>query len=411
MRVAMVSEHASPLAVLGGVDAGGQNVYVAALAAALADHGADVVVATRRDDPSLPERGMLTANVAVDHIDAGPARAVPKDELWPYMEAFAARLAEQWRVWRPDVVHAHFWMSGWASRRAAVPLGIPVVQTFHALGTVKRRHQGQDDTSPPNRLDVERELASSVERVVASCSDEVFELVRMGADRRRISVIPCGVDLHTFTPNGPSLRVDGAAGTDPARHRLVAVTRLVPRKGLADAVEALALVPDAELLVAGGPPQEELRCDPEAQRLQALARHCGVADRFRLLGRLAHSDVPALLRSADAVVCPAWYEPFGIVPVEAMACGVPVVATAVGGMTDTIVDGVTGLHVPPRDPTALAGALRRLLDDPVGRAEMGEAGRMRAVARFGWDRIARATADVYAATVGAQGARTTRTGR
>src|SRR3954470_22219983 len=176
MRIAMVSEHASPLAVLGGVDAGGQNVHVAALAAALGRLGHEVVVHTRRDDAALPRRVPLAPGVEVDHVDAGPPSEVPKDELLPYMRAFGDELREAWGEDPPDVVHAHFWMSAIAALRAAVPLGIPVVHTFHALGTVKRRHQGAEDTSPEGRLALEREICRRVDRIVATCSDEVFEL-------------------------------------------------------------------------------------------------------------------------------------------------------------------------------------------------------------------------------------------
>src|SRR5690349_22948769 len=210
MRIAMVSEHASPLAVLGGVDAGGQNVHVAALATALARLGDDVVVHTRRDDPDLPRRVELAPGVEVDHVDAGPPTEIPKDELLVHMEAFADDLRAQWTVDRPDVVHAHFWMSAIAALDAAEDLGIPVVHTFHALGTVKRRHQGHRDTSPPTRIAHETRIARAVDRVVATCSDEVFELLRMGADRHRITVVPCGVDLDRFGPGFAPRAAEGA---------------------------------------------------------------------------------------------------------------------------------------------------------------------------------------------------------
>ena len=399
MRVAMVSEHASPLAVLGGVDAGGQNVHVAALAAALGRLGDEVVVHTRRDDPRAARRVRLAPGVDVHHVDAGPPTEVPKDELLPHMGAFAARLREQWRADPPDVVHAHFWMSAVAALDAAIGLGIPVVHTFHALGTVKRRHQGARDTSPAERIRTERAIARSADRVVATCTDEVFELVRLGADRRRITVIPCGVDRRRFTADGPA-EPRGRRG-----HRLLIACRLVERKGVADAVAALPRLPDAELHVAGGPPPEALEADPEARRLRALAERLGVADRLVLRGRVDREAMPTLLRSADAVVCPPWYEPFGIVPLEAMACGVPVVATAVGGHIDSVVHGVTGLHVPPRDPDALAAALRTLLDDPERRAELGRAGRRRAHRLYDFDRIGALTHDVYAELVNARRAR------
>ena len=390
MRVAMVSEHASPLAVLGGVDAGGQNVHVAALARHLARLGVEVLVSTRRDDPSLPRWAALAPGVAVHHVDAGPPYPIPKDDLPPYMDAFAADLARVWSRWRPDVAHAHFWMSGMAALDAGRELDIPVVQTFHALGVVKRRHQGERDTSPPQRQEVERRLLAEVDRVVATCTDEVFELVRLGADVERVKVVPCGVDLNHFSPDGP------VEPKTPGLARLVVVSRLVERKGVGNVVTALAGLPGIELVVAGGPDRADLPHNDEARRLMRLADAAGVADRVRLRGRVDPAELPALLRSADAVLCVPWYEPFGIVALEAMACGVPVVASAVGGLVDTVVDGVTGVHVPPRSPDHLARAVRFLLEDPGLRRRLGAAGARRARRRYGWNRVARSTLGVYA---------------
>jgi D-inositol-3-phosphate glycosyltransferase len=393
VRIAMVSEHASPLAVLGGVDAGGQNVHVAALATALARRGAEVVVHTRRDDPALPHRVRFAPGVTVEHVTAGPQERLPKDELLPHMDEFAARLRRSWLTRPPDVVHAHFWMSGRAALAAGHPLGLPVAQTFHALGVVKRRHQGAKDTSPPERIAVERAIIRQADAIVATCSDEVFELVRLGADLHRTTVVPCGVDLDRFTPHAP------AAPRPSDRHRLVVVSRLVERKGIGNVISALASVPGAELVVAGGPEASRLAGDPQARRLVALAEELGVADRVRLLGRVEQAHLPALLRSADVVVCVPWYEPFGMVPLEAMACGVPVVASAVGGLVDSVVDGVTGLHVPARDPDQLAVVLAALLADPGRRAVLGRAGARRTRRRYGWDRIARSTLEVYGSLV------------
>ena len=389
MRLALVSEHASPLATLGGVDAGGQNVHVAELARGLGRRGHEVVVHTRRDSPELPVYARYAPGVTVHHVDAGPPRAVPKDELLPHMTEFADRLTEEWAARRPAIAHAHFWMSGMASLEAAWRLGIPVVQTFHALGVVKRRHQGSADTSPADRLAIERDVAAAADRIVATCTDEVFELLRIGADRRRIAVVPCGVDLDRFRPDGPA-RVRRAG-----LRRIVTVGRLVERKGVGNVIEALVEVPDAELVVAGGPEAAELDHDLEVRRLREVARAAGVEDRVCFTGRLGRDEVPALIRSADVVAAVPWYEPFGIVPLEAMACGVPVVASAVGGMIDTVVDGVTGVHVPPRDAAALAATLRTLLDRPALRARLGRAGAARARQRYGWDGIAGATQDSY----------------
>jgi len=396
MRIAMVSEHASPLAVLGGVDAGGQNVHVAALATAIATLGNTVTVFTRRDDPKLPVRVPFAPGVTVEHVDAGPARPIPKDAIYPHVAAFGAALRRAWNDDRPDVVHAHFWMSGLASLDAAKPLGIPVAHTFHALGVEKRRHQGTADTSPPSRIGDEARIVRDADRVIATASAEVFELLRMGASPKQIKIVPCGVDLERFRPDGPAER------SPSGRMRVVTISRLVPRKGVADVVEALAHIPDAELVVAGGGEGPDLVTDPEAQRLTALARAAGVAGRVYLRGRVARDDVPALLRSADVVACTPWYEPFGIVPLEAMACGVPVVVSSVGGLVDTVVDGITGLHVPPRSPRALAHALASLAQNSARRATLGRLGVDRVRARYAWPRIAAETLDVYRALVAPQ---------
>ncbi|UUV33124.1 glycosyltransferase [Amycolatopsis roodepoortensis] len=388
MRIAMVSEHASPLAALGGVDAGGQNVHVAELSAALSRQGHDVTVYTRRENRRVAATVETPDGYRVVHVPAGPARKLPKDELLPHMGEFGRVLRSRWAKDRPDVVHAHFWMSGLASILAAKDLGIPVTQTFHALGVVKRRYQGKKDTSPPERIRLERMIAKQADRVIATCSDEVFELVRMGLPRSRASVVPCGVDLAEFTP-------DGETAPRTARHRIVSVGRLVPRKGFDLAIAALPSLPDTELVIAGGPDSGPLAGAPEVRRLQAIADRAGVADRVRLPGLVSRKNMPALLRSADAVVCTPWYEPFGIVPLEAMACGVPVVATAVGGLTDTVVDGVTGLLVPPRSPKDLAAALRRLLGDASARESFGIAGTDRVRARYSWDRVAADTLRAY----------------
>jgi glycosyltransferase involved in cell wall biosynthesis len=395
LRVALVSEHASPLAVLGGVDAGGQNVHVAALALALGAMGCEVEVYTRRDDAALADRVPMDAGVTVVHIDAGPPEPIAKDDLLPYMGAFGDELKRHWHLRRPDVVHAHFWMSGLAAFEACQSLDLPIVQTFHALGVVKRRQQGPKDTSPGERIGVESLLVREVDHVLATCSDEVFELLRMGGESRRISVVPCGVDLTAFTPAGPieARRADGP------RYRLVVLSRLVERKGIGNVITALADIPDAELVVAGGPERARLRDDDEARRLMDLARDTGVADRVDFRGRVERADVPPLLRSADVVVCVPWYEPFGIVPLEAMACGRPLVASAVGGLVDTVVDEVTGFHVPPRDPARVAAAVRTLLDAPELRASFGAAGVARVRARYDWSRVAAGTLAAYGSLV------------
>jgi glycosyltransferase involved in cell wall biosynthesis len=393
MRIAMVSEHANPLAVVGGVDAGGQNVHVAALAGNLAARGHEVTVYSRRDTAGAPLRTVAPEGYLVESVPAGPPSEVPKDELLPYLPEFADYLRGRWREDPVDVVHAHFWMSGLVAVDATRDAGVPVLQTFHALGTVKRRNQGDRDSSPSARISLERRLCRSVDRVIATCSDEVNELRAMGLAPQRVRIIPCGVDTDDFRP---------MTAHRPERPRLMVIGRIVERKGVGNAIEALARLPEVELLVAGGPAPALLATDPEVVRLRNLAARLGVEDRVRFLGSVSRGDVPALMNSAHVVVAVPWYEPFGIVPLEAMACGRPVVGSAVGGLLDTVVPGVTGELVPPRRPDVLAETLRKLLADPARRHAYGRAGRARAVSAYQWRRVAAETEDAYESVVGSR---------
>jgi glycosyltransferase involved in cell wall biosynthesis len=384
----MVSEHADPAAALGETDAGGQNVHVGSLSVALAERGHSVTVYTRLADPGAPRSAQLSPGVIVRRLPAGPAAPLPKDELLPYMPEFGARLARRWQRDAPDVIHAHFWMSGLAALAGAAGLPVPVLQTFHALGVVKARHQGAADPSPASRVELERHIAQSCDQVIATCRDEAGELTRSGVSAAQISIVPCGVDTSVFTPDGPAAPRSG-------RPRLLALGRLVERKGVATVLAALPRLPDAELVVAGGPARRDLETSDDYRLLRETAGRHGVLDRVTFTGGVARADVPALIRSADVVVCTPWYEPFGIVALEAMACGVPVAASAVGGLADSVVDQQTGWLVPARDPAALASALGELLADPARRAVLGAAGVARARRRYSWRGVAAQTEAVY----------------
>jgi D-inositol-3-phosphate glycosyltransferase len=301
------------------------------------------------------------------------------------MAEFAGNLGRAWSATRPDVVHSHFWMSGLATAHAAEALGIPWAHTYHALGVVKQRYQGALDTSPSERLAIEQDVARRAGLLIATSFDECRELERMGARRHRIVRIPCGVDLSVFDPAGRTAHRSGA------RRRVVVVSRLVERKGIRDVIEAMAhLHGDVELVIAGGPPHGLLDADPAALSFRRYAGEIGVASRVQLIGALDRPDVAALMRSADVVCCCPWYEPFGLVAVEAMACGVPVVATQVGGLAETVVHGSTGLHVPPRDPVAIAAAIDAIIGDADLATRLSQRARFRAQG-YGWRAVAAAT--------------------
>lgn len=386
MRIAMISEHASPLGD------GGQHTHVADLSAALAEQGHEVRVYTRRDDPAMAEEVDTAGGIRVVHVPAGPAHVVAPDLLLPYMGEFARWLEKHWQEgpWRPDVAHAHFWTSGLAAVTAAKQIGIPVVQSFHELGEVPSAH----GAAGPSRSGYERALGRAVDRVVANSQDEVQGLVRIGVPRARLTVVPAGVDSMRFSPEGPAVE------RDPERPRILSVGRLVERKGFGDVIQAMRYVPGAEVVVVGGPPADQLKADPGARSLRALAERFQVADRFRLVGEVPFRDLPRWYRSADLVVAAPWQEQFEASALEAMACGVPVVGTTVGGLTETVVDGLTGDLVPARDPRALGGALRRLVNDKVRRFAYATAALDRARQAYSWKRVASQIGSVYSTVTG-----------
>ena len=397
MRLAMISEHASPLAALGGEDSGGQNVYVAELARHLGAMGYGVDVFTRRDSTLLPAVVPLDGGVRVVNLTAGPARHVPKDELFAFMARFRDafyRFARREPA-AYDLVHANFWMSGWVACEAKRDLGLPFVQTFHALGKIKRREQGARDTSPAERRSTEFRILEEADRILTTCPAEVEELTGLyGAQRSRLALVPCGVDISTFRP------VDRREARNelglPEGPTVAYVGRLVPRKGVDTLVEAFALLPrhlDARLVIVGGEPGAE--GSAEVARLWALARKLKVKKRVTFTGSRPQQDLYRYYGAAHAAVTVPHYEPFGMTPLEAMACGVPVVGSRVGGIKTSVVDGKTGYLVPPKDPKALADRLLRLLSDGALRDRMGRAGRRRVEEHYTWKRIATLAATAF----------------
>lgn len=380
LNISMVSVNADPLAPVGNSAAGRQNLHVDQLSSALVRAGHDVTVYTRRQSTSVPNRTQARGGYTVVYADAGPAHALSDKELLPHLGTFGGELRNHWSLDRPDVVHSHFWMSGIATELATRTLGIPVLQTFHSLGITERRHLGLTDENPSERAHLEELVARGATHVIATTSDEVFDLVRLGSPRSRTTMVPCGVDVKQFTPEGPKSK-------RTAPHRLLCVGRLVEQKGFDVAIAALVSLPDTELLVAGGPPSSGLQTDDVAVGLQKLAERLGVADRVKLLGRVPQQVLPKLMRSADALICTPRYEPFGIAALEAMACGVPVVATPVGGLRDTVIDGLTGHRVPVDNPIQTARVVRHLLDNAKEGALFARAGRARACESYSWDHI------------------------
>lgn len=384
------------IALVSASDLDGEHastIHVRELARALArpardyEQGNHVTVFGRRQDGAARTRTRLGPGAALQYIDAGPARPLSDAEALDHVRDFADGLRKRWSgAGRPDVVHAHGWVAGLAACAVARELGIPFVQSNHGLALSERRAGRQVH---PARARLEKAIGRGSDAVLAGHSDEADEAVRMGVPRKKIAVVPYGVDAEQFAQTGPAMpRGD--------RERLVMVCRDLEAGDVATAVRALAHIPDAELAVAGGPAREDLENDPVVHRLRLLAKELHVADRVIFLGRLPRRSVPKLLRTARLALCLSPHQPSPTAPLEAMACGVPVVATPAGGSADEVLDKITGLHVPAGRPVAIAREIRRLLAEETTLHGYSIAAGDRARSRYSWDRVAAETLRQYA---------------
>jgi glycosyltransferase involved in cell wall biosynthesis len=390
MKIALVAQHAMPQAdsKAGQVD----DSRLRELSHSLASKGHRVTVYAQPHGAAAPaERTEIEPGVTVEYIGekGGPAARSDAD-LLAQVPAFARPLQERWSAERPDVVHAMRWTSGLAALAATRDLRIPVVQTFDSLGVAERRHHV---AASDERIRLEPAIGRSASAVVAGSSDEQADLTRLGIPRRHIRVVPCGVDIEEFSPEGP-------VAERTTRPRLVTVADLSETDALANLMRALSKVPGTDLIIAGGPGRDQLHDDLGYRRLVKLAETLGVTDQVSFAGALGRDTLPPLLRSADLVVSVSEYDPTGSTAVQAMACGTPVVASAVGGQVDAVVDGTTGILVPPGRPALLAQRIRQLLQHPMLLEAFSVAAADRARSRYSWDRIAHETLAVYDTALG-----------
>ena len=391
MKIALVAQHATLLRPRTGSGPDRDDIGLSELTRKLAAHGHQVAVFAQKHQQDLPEQAELHDGVRVTHIDAGP---VPADgdrddaSLLERVPAFSGPLRSSWERERPDVVHALRWTSGLAALAAVRDLDIPVVQEFSSLGVTERRDRVRADGAADARIRLEPAIGRSATAVVATHSTEASDLASLGVHRSSIRVVPWGVDTDTFTPEGPVAKRNG-------RPRLLTAADLNERAPLETLLRALSKVPGAELLIVGGPDRAELPNDRAYAGLAAFAGALDISDRVIFAGRVEHGAMPALLRSADLVVSTCQYEPSGTTSLQAMACGTPVIAPPVGGHVDAVVEGTTGILIPPGRPALLAQRIRQLLAHPMLIEAYGVAAADRAKSRYSWDRIAGETLAVY----------------
>ena len=392
-RLAVLSMHTSPLARLGAGDGGGMNVYVRELSGALARAGVECDVYTRRSAPRLAPVVDVEPGVRVHHVAAGPPVAVPKDELPELVDDFTAGVLARMRAGAtPDLIHANYWLSGMSGHELKHTLGLPLVSTFHTLARVKAEAADDDHGL---RARAEADVIGCSDAILANSPDEAVQLERLySAVPDRIEIVPPGVDHALFFP-GDQVAARAALGLRDGPV-LLFVGRIQPLKGADVAVRALAALtvhPTATLVLVGGASGPE--GPAEMARLHTLVVECGVADRVRFVPPQPHGGLADYYRAADVCLVPSRSESFGLVALEAAACGTPVVAAAVGGLRSLVAHAVTGFLVEGRDPADFAAYTGELLSDPALAAEMG--GRAAAAARrYRWSITAARLRRVYA---------------
>jgi D-inositol-3-phosphate glycosyltransferase len=401
-RIAFISEHASPLAVLGGVDAGGQNVYVAELSKYLAKIGYGVDVFTRWEDASLEQVINWRNNVRVVHVKAGPVQYIQKEELLPYMGEFRknmVRFIEQEAIVY-DLVHANFFMSALVAMELKETLDIPYVVTYHALGKVRQIHQKEQDKFPAERLLIENQTAEKANQVIAECTQDREDLItHYGVNPDSISVVPCGFCPSEFYPvNQTYART--YLGLENDENIILQLGRMVPRKGVDNVIKALSYLKTSSkkttLIIVGGELEvPDPLCCPEIGRLQKLAEELNISSSIKFVGRRNRNVLKYYYSAADIFVTTPWYEPFGITPLESMACGTPVIGADVGGIKYSVKHGETGYLVPPKDPKALANKIDRLLSNKALINKMQVKSLKRVHQLFTWEKIAGSIAGVY----------------
>jgi D-inositol-3-phosphate glycosyltransferase len=406
MNVAMLSYHTCPLAILGGKDTGGMNVYVRDLTRELGRIGIHVDVFTRSQDEHVPHVvHELGFGNRVVHVPAGPEFPLPKDELAEHVPEFTAGVETfaSSKGLSYDVIHSHYWLSGLAAEPlSAAWAAAPIVQMFHTLGEMKNRvAQSDEEREGPDRIAAEKHLVQRADRIIVSTLAEQTQLRFLyKADDRKLEIIPPGVDTEHFYPI-PSDEAKLFVGLKPDDRMVLFVGRIEPLKGVETLIRAMSCVrlkhgrrPVHLAIIGGEPDASPEQMTAEMARLQALCDELAMDQTVIFLGKRRQDTLQYYYSAAEVVVMPSHYESFGMVALEAMACGTPVIASDVGGLGFLVRDGETGFTVPDGEPDQLCEKLALLLGDPELRRRMGDCAAEYARG-YSWDRIGRQIVDVY----------------
>lgn len=402
-RIAILSVHASPLAQAGGKKAGGMNVYIRELAPQFARSGIAVDIYTRRSDHNAPEVDYsLGDGIRVIHLPAGLAHLLTPDDIYPHLSQFAAGViafTTRHNI-TYDLIYSHYWLSGWVAQKLKEVWNIPFVQMFHTLGHMKNRISPGQPPCPDVRVAVETRIVEWADCIVAATPAEHAQLLWLyRADRRKIAIVPPGVDAERFSPLG-HVEAKRQLGLDEDQNLLLFVGRIEPLKAVDSILEAIGLIRQqcSSLLdgvyfaVIGGDPKDP--DDLELARLQSMAANMCLKEQVRFLGTKDHDMLPSYYAAASAVIVPSDYESFGMVALEAMASGTPVIASDVGGLAFLVRDSQTGFLVPVRDPSSLAKAIRVILTEPEQRQKLGQ-NAAELAQQYAWPHIAEQLISVF----------------
>jgi D-inositol-3-phosphate glycosyltransferase len=395
----MLSVHTCPLAALGGKETGGMNVYVREVSRELGRLGIDVDIFTRSQNPEIRRVVGLAPGVRVIHVAAGPEAPIPRerihDHVGDFVDGVLAWQADTGRDY--DVIHGHYWLSGVVGLQLRARWSAPLIQMFHTLGQLKNSvARNPDEIEPELRITEETRIIAEADRIIAANAVERAHLTwYYGAQAERMAVIPCGVDTELFTPC--DRRAARAELGLPAGPLILYVGRLTPIKGLETLLTSLASMDQRPTLVVVGGDHDEPE-NGHVGRLHAEVAALGLGDVVRFIGPQPQPRLRLYYSATDATIMPSYYESFGMVALEAMACGSPVIASRVGGLPTTVRDGVTGFLVPDGDPVVLADRIGRLLADEGLRWRLGREA-VRAAARYRWPCVAEAICREYTAFI------------
>jgi D-inositol-3-phosphate glycosyltransferase len=400
-RIATVMVHTSPLDQPGTGDAGGMNIYVTESAKRIAAMGVDVDIFTRRTNEEVEDVVEIAPNVRVKQINMGPVHGVTKEQLPALIPALSAEFSQILSKENYDVVHSHYWISGKIAMPAVAKLSIPLVHTMHTMARVKNLNLAEGEVPEPMiRVQGETQVVAAANALIANTDAEAASLVSLyDACPDNVSVVSPGVDLFSFTPGTGRAAARAAIGLPADAHVLAFVGRIQPHKGPEVLIRAVAemLTHSPQLrsklivLIMGGASGAGTG---EVERLKDLSSWLGISDVVRFLAPVPRAELADWYRAADLVCVPSYSESFGLVALEAQACGTPVVATAVGGLRTAVADGISGVLVDGHNPKAWSSVIARLLNEPQRRVLLSM-GAIEHASHFGWDATARGTLDIY----------------